>query len=509
MAREPEELAEMRRALGAQLATFRQAAELTQSQIAKAVFRDRTTVAHTESGRRPGDERFWRVADELCGAAGVLLAAFHAVEATKQEHEAWIRETQLSEARAKVAALRAAAVAPALPAEVDWSGASAGSNTVTRMPKTAVTVVGNPCPETVEDPAMRRREAIELAAKLTAGAGLSAADRAVLDTPARVSPVPARIGAPDVTRVEEMTRKLMDQDKAMGGGSCRDAVLGYLRWAQQLRDASASDSVQAALHAALARLESLAGWTSEDLWLLASAQRCYLRSLESARLAGQPLLAAHALGRLGELYLRAGHYREALRILRLGERPARDVASPGMLASFALGAAQAHAGLGDANEVQRAFRRAEGLYAHAREASDEWISTAVLPDHSDLPAGRANAYSGLAGHDLRFAEAAVVDMTEALTLRDPARVRAMLWGRITLAANQYRCGEIDLANTGTELVLTSVGQISSRRTTRDLTALGAVIRQYTTDSTAHDLAHRIHTLLYLNPTVCGSGSPLT
>ncbi|MGH4020245.1 MAG: hypothetical protein ACRDT0_13615 [Pseudonocardiaceae bacterium] len=176
---------------------------------------------------------------------------------------------------------------------------------------------------------MRRREAIGLAAKIAVGASLTTADRAMLDAQVGASPAPARIGASDVALVEAMTRALMAQDKAMGGGSCRDAVLGHLTWAQQLCGAAASDTVQRGLHAALARLESLAGWTSADLCLPLSAQRCYLRSLESARLAGQPLLAAHALGRLGELYLQAGHIREALQIVSLGVIPAQEAASPG------------------------------------------------------------------------------------------------------------------------------------------------------------------------------------
>lgn len=50
MARQPEELTEMRRALGAQLTTYRTAAELSQDQLGKAVFRDRTTVNHIEKG---------------------------------------------------------------------------------------------------------------------------------------------------------------------------------------------------------------------------------------------------------------------------------------------------------------------------------------------------------------------------------------------------------------------------------------------------------------------------
>jgi DNA-binding XRE family transcriptional regulator len=106
MAREPEDLAELRRALGSQLAVFRAAAELTQDQIARAAFCDRTTVTHIEKGRARGDERFWTIADELCGAGGALLAAFRAVVAAKQTHEVRIREAQLAESRAKAQALR-------------------------------------------------------------------------------------------------------------------------------------------------------------------------------------------------------------------------------------------------------------------------------------------------------------------------------------------------------------------------------------------------------------------
>jgi hypothetical protein len=142
--------------------------------------------------------------------------------------------------------------------------------------------------------------------------------------------------------------------------------------------------------------------------------------------------------------------------------------------------------------MQHALRQAAEHYARAREVPDEWVSTAVLPDHSDLPAGRANAYSQLAERSPRYAETAVIAMTEALTLRDPTRTRAMLWGRITLATDLYRCGAIDLANTSTELILATADQVSSRRTTRDLATLSDLIRRHTTDSTALDLAHQIN-----------------
>ncbi|MGH3797505.1 MAG: helix-turn-helix transcriptional regulator [Pseudonocardiaceae bacterium] len=107
MAREPEELVEMRRVLGAQLAAYRQAAELSQGQLAIATTVDRTTVAHIEKGRSRADERFWTIADQRCHADGALLAGFHAWEAAKQDHEVRARQAQLAEARAKADTLRA------------------------------------------------------------------------------------------------------------------------------------------------------------------------------------------------------------------------------------------------------------------------------------------------------------------------------------------------------------------------------------------------------------------
>jgi hypothetical protein len=76
VAREPEAMAELRRSLGAQLATLRQSATPTQGQLAKLAICDRTTVEHIEKGRARGDERFWRAVDDACDAGGALLAAY-------------------------------------------------------------------------------------------------------------------------------------------------------------------------------------------------------------------------------------------------------------------------------------------------------------------------------------------------------------------------------------------------------------------------------------------------
>lgn len=106
MARESEAIAELRRALGAQLATFRLAAELTQGQLAKMAICDRTTLVHIEKGRARADERFWRAVDDACDAGGALLAAYLELGAAKSEHEQRERDQRLSGVRAKAAELR-------------------------------------------------------------------------------------------------------------------------------------------------------------------------------------------------------------------------------------------------------------------------------------------------------------------------------------------------------------------------------------------------------------------
>lgn len=101
MAREPAPIVELRRALGEQLSTSRQAAELTQAQLARETFCDRTTVAHVEKGRARADERFWKIADRVTNAEGVLLAAFRQLDATKAEDELRTRQASVAEARAR------------------------------------------------------------------------------------------------------------------------------------------------------------------------------------------------------------------------------------------------------------------------------------------------------------------------------------------------------------------------------------------------------------------------
>jgi transcriptional regulator with XRE-family HTH domain len=113
VARDSEEIIARRRALGERLADFRRAAGLTQGQLAKSAFCDRTTVAHIEKGRRPADERFWRIVDDVCDTGGALLAEFMELDTAKHALEQRRHAEAIAAARARAVTTR--------PAPAQWA----------------------------------------------------------------------------------------------------------------------------------------------------------------------------------------------------------------------------------------------------------------------------------------------------------------------------------------------------------------------------------------------------
>jgi len=100
--RESERVVLLRRKLGARLQLARSTAGLTQSQLATAAFRDRTTVAHIEKGRLRADDRFWATADQMCGTDGALLTAYAELQALQANEELRQRKAVLAEAQAQL-----------------------------------------------------------------------------------------------------------------------------------------------------------------------------------------------------------------------------------------------------------------------------------------------------------------------------------------------------------------------------------------------------------------------
>jgi transcriptional regulator with XRE-family HTH domain len=110
---EPEYLQEMRRALGDRLATLRKAVGMSQAQLGRATYCDRTLITKVESGERSKDRDFWTAADRLLRADGALLAAYEELTAATDAYKRQHQVKAIAAARLKISA----DLVPRLPSE--------------------------------------------------------------------------------------------------------------------------------------------------------------------------------------------------------------------------------------------------------------------------------------------------------------------------------------------------------------------------------------------------------
>jgi transcriptional regulator with XRE-family HTH domain len=95
----------LRRDLGAQLATYRTAAVISQPQLSEAIGRTRSTISKIEHGVRGMPAELWMIADELCGAGGALVKEYQALAAAEQDYRdrcrTYHRQAQIQQASAQ------------------------------------------------------------------------------------------------------------------------------------------------------------------------------------------------------------------------------------------------------------------------------------------------------------------------------------------------------------------------------------------------------------------------
>jgi len=89
----PEDVVAARRDLGRRLAALRQAAGLTQVDLAGRVSYSRSTIGNAEVGRGEYSRRFWQRCDRELGADGALLAAHDEFASLVFRHEGVRRRT--------------------------------------------------------------------------------------------------------------------------------------------------------------------------------------------------------------------------------------------------------------------------------------------------------------------------------------------------------------------------------------------------------------------------------
>jgi hypothetical protein len=344
-------------------------------------------------------------------------------------------------------------------------------------------------PQAEEDESVKRRKFLSHAAAVTMGAAVFGDETTWAPTNVQ-TPAPVRIGMTDVQQIQAATKALRDLDYRYGGGTCRDAVVAQLSWAQQLLDATATEPVRKKLFVSLADMHSLAGWTSFDTGLLDPARSHFGKALEFAKQAGDESLVASVLYRMGRVYLHYQEPNEALKLFQLGQIAAQESGSALTVAVLCANEAWAYGMLNKPDQVQKMIGRTKDEFSRANvNDAPDWVRFFT---ENDLHGMIGSAHDALAVFDpQRYAPIAVAETMKCNQSYGADMQRTHVFGLSLQATNHIRAGDLQEGIKVGRHALQIGEKVKSVRVADRLKPLEVEADRHRMNSDAGDLADEI------------------
>ncbi len=304
----------------------------------------------------------------------------------------------------------------------------------------------------------------------------------------------------DVERIEQATHHFMATDAAVGGGVCREAAVGQLKYTVDLaRHAAYSERTGHRLLAAIADLSAWVGWMSHDLAMHGPAQRYLVYGLQAARESRDEHARLRAIGILADLARQMhalGHPDDGLRLVGLAldtlPKDGRKLNKIRALLWSLRAQLLAAMGTGYLPEVRSAIGLSFELYGQLVDEDQAPAVTACFPYTTDaeLASTAAAAYRTLAVDIPSLADQAASQARYALSQRPATFVRSRVFDQIELARARLLAGDPDQAAVDGQQALEAAKQVATSR--RVVTGLRSLLR----DADAHDRCAALDTLKY-------------
>lgn len=353
---EPAHLGALRRALGAELASLRKAARVTQHHLAHESRYSRSSVTHAEAGRQLLDEDFWETADRLVNAGGRLLGHYREVIVATRAHE-----------DAQIAALRGGAAAATEVTTTDGMIVGWDAAGLARLADALDT----------DEPAL---DGVLRGPQLT-----TLAHEWLLAEPASVNQAATggAIGTALLDRLDALVQELRIVDDHLGGGQVLELVEPEVRFAIRLmRRGSFSPDSRTRLYRIIGELTQLAGWAAYDDDKHALAQRYYQTALYAAHVADDRLLGVYVVSMLAFQASNLDQHRDALLLLDSARHGGKGVNTPGVLSMLDAWESRAHSLAGNREGFHRALGRASERFGRRRIEDDpDWLYWYRRPEH--------------------------------------------------------------------------------------------------------------------------------
>jgi transcriptional regulator with XRE-family HTH domain/tetratricopeptide (TPR) repeat protein len=360
-------------------------------------------------------------------------------------------------------------------------------------PATATSMVGPPDDaQAEEDESVKRRNLLAHGTAMMFGTAALGAERGQWSPNPVLTPTPSQIGMADVKQIEATTRAMLALDAQYGGGTCRDAVIAQLSWAQRLLGASGKDEVRLRLFQALGKLQTVAGWTSFDVGLYESARSHYATALEFANQAGDSSLMSAIMYRIGRIYLHQKEANEALKWFQMGQLAAQNCGSERAVAVLCGNEAWSYAMLKDQAQAKKLLDRSESELARAKPIDQHVPAWTDFYDNTEMHAMTGVVHSELAAFEPRNAATAISEFHQALSGYDDyhARSKALCLG--DLAISYVRHGDVNHGIQVGHKALMAASTVQSARLADRIKPLQVELtRLPTSNSDARELCHLI------------------
>ncbi|KEI45668.1 helix-turn-helix domain-containing protein [Saccharopolyspora rectivirgula] len=355
---------------------------------------------------------------------------------------------------------------------------------------TAMRVASASDPQAEEDESVKRRKFLSHAAAVTMGAAVFGAEESSWVPASAQTPAPTRIGMTDVQQIQAATKALRDLDYRYGGGTCRDAVVAQLSWAQQLLEARATEQVRRQLYLALADMHSLAGWTSFDTGLLDPARGHFGKALEFAKQGGDDGLVANVLYRMGRVYLHYHEPNEALKLFQLGQIAAQESGSSLTVAVLCANEAWAYGMMNKPDQVVKMLGRTKDEFARANvEEAPDWVR---FFNENDLHCMVGSAQDALAVYNPdKHAPIAVAETMKCNATYGSDYQRSHVFGLSMQATNHIRSGDLQEGIKVGRRALTLAEKVKSQRVADRLQPLQIEAAKHRMNSDARDFAEEV------------------
>jgi transcriptional regulator with XRE-family HTH domain len=402
MSREPEAIAVQRRQLGAALATFRQAAELSQARVGMESGYDRTSINKIERGNQLPDRPFWQVVDRLLQAAGALVKQYDELVASKREHAEGQRRLGRERYQADAQRLRGAG-------------------------------------------------------QLMVPASLGAAGNDVAVSTSRLSlPVASYADTVYLEAVHQHIWHIVELDNRFGGNDLAGLAVRFFRSVHQQLGASAYEpAIERDLQAAAGELAEVAGWLLYDADRQDDVRRMNQEALYFSRLAGDRCMELLTLQNASMHAGYLGRPREALHLAR-SVLESRDRLSPRVKTLFLVRKARSLAQGGD-EQALKLFTQVQSHYQDGVRDSDPkwawWVDEGELAWHE-----------GMALADLGRPHEAVGKFEQSVDAAPSHQVRTRYNSLGYLLSAQVKVGAWSDAEATMQQISTMVGDVASTRT---------------------------------------------